>query len=137
MTRAHARPATERIVVLTCMDARIDPLAALGLTLGQAYVLRNAGAAASDDVARSMALAHTALGVMRAVVMGHTDCAAHRDDDAAEAAVRTAMVALRRLDALPASFRLSGRLYDVRTGRMRVIGPVGSPSAQPPRLGAT
>ena len=76
------------LVVLTCMDARIDPLAALGLATGDAFVLRNAGAQWSDDVERSLRLAR-GLGVTRVRVVAHTDCYAHgRDDEAAAAAAR-------------------------------------------------
>ena len=31
------------VVLVTCMDARIDPALALGLVPGDAHVLRNAG----------------------------------------------------------------------------------------------
>ena len=47
------------------MDCRIDPLDALGLSLGDAVVLRNAGAQVSDDVLRSLQMAHEVLGVRR------------------------------------------------------------------------
>jgi carbonic anhydrase len=77
-----------QLAVLTCMDARIDPLAALGLATGDAFVLRNAGARWSDDVIRSLTLAR-GLGVTRVRVVGHTDCAAYdRDDGAAAAGAR-------------------------------------------------
>ena len=73
------------LAVLTCMDARVDPLPALGLAAGDAFVLRNAGAQWTDDVARSLQLAR-GLGVTRVRVVAHTDCYAHgRDDRAAEA----------------------------------------------------
>ena len=39
-----------RLAVLTCMDARIDPLAALGIGVGDAHVLRNAGGRVIYDV---------------------------------------------------------------------------------------
>jgi carbonic anhydrase len=74
-----------QLAVLTCMDARVDPLAALGLAPGDAFVLRNAGAAWTDDVARSLELAR-GLGVTRVRVVGHNDCYAHGRDDAAAAA---------------------------------------------------
>ena len=61
--RALGREPRRRLAVLTCMDCRIDPLRALGLRLGDAVVLRNAGAQASDDVLRSLRMAHGALGV--------------------------------------------------------------------------
>jgi carbonic anhydrase len=37
-----ARP-SRRLAVVTCMDARIDVFAALGLHLGEAHLIRNAG----------------------------------------------------------------------------------------------
>lgn len=87
------------LVVLTCMDARIDPLAALGLATGEAFVLRNAGAQWSDDVARSLELAR-GLGVTRVRVVGHTDCYAHgRDDEAAAAGARETAARIR--EAIP------------------------------------
>jgi carbonic anhydrase len=65
-----------RLALITCMDARIDALAALGLELGDAIVLRNAGARITDDVLRSLALATHKLGVETVVVMQHTQCGA-------------------------------------------------------------
>jgi carbonic anhydrase len=56
------------------MDARIDPLAALGLELGDAHVLRNAGAVATDDVIRSLTISTRLLGTREVAVVGHTDC---------------------------------------------------------------
>jgi carbonic anhydrase len=48
--RAH-KPAAEqgsqprlRTAILTCMDARIDPVSLFGLGRGDAHVIRNAGA---------------------------------------------------------------------------------------------
>ena len=49
---------------MTCMDARIDPLGVLGLQLGDANVIRNAGATVSDDVLRSLRAAAAVLGVV-------------------------------------------------------------------------
>ena len=45
------RPVPRHLAVLTCMDARIDVFAVLGLALGDAHVIRNAGARVTDDVA--------------------------------------------------------------------------------------
>jgi carbonic anhydrase len=56
------------------MDARIDVFAALGLHLGEALVIRNAGGRVTDDVLRSLALATHVLGVDNVVVMQHTKC---------------------------------------------------------------
>ena len=74
--RAHvgdAKP-SRRLAVLTCMDARIDVFAVLGLHLGEAHVLRNAGGRVTDDVLRSLALSAHVLGVDTLVVMQHTKC---------------------------------------------------------------
>ena len=84
-----------QLAVLTCMDARIDPLGALGLSTGDAFVLRNAGAQWTDDVARSLKLAR-GLGVTRVRVVAHTDCYAHgRDDEAAAAGAHETAARIR------------------------------------------
>src|SRR3954447_27025078 len=70
---ADARPG-RRLAVVTCMDARIDVFAALGLHLGEALVIRNAGGRVTDDVLRSLALATHVLGVDTVAVMQHTKC---------------------------------------------------------------
>ena len=65
---------SRRLAVVTCMDARIDVFAALGLHLGEAHVIRNAGGRVTDDVLRSLALSSHVLGVETVVVMQHTKC---------------------------------------------------------------
>ncbi|MGH9139069.1 MAG: beta-class carbonic anhydrase [Acidimicrobiales bacterium] len=70
---ADARP-SRRLAVVTCMDARIDVFAALGLHLGEAHVIRNAGGRVTDDVLRSVALSSHVLGIDTVVVMQHTRC---------------------------------------------------------------
>ncbi len=62
------------LAVVTCMDARIDVYAALGLHLGEAHVIRNAGGRVTEDVLRSLALSTHVLGVHTVVVMQHTKC---------------------------------------------------------------
>lgn len=74
--RAHVgdpRPG-RRLAVVTCMDARIDVFAVLGLHLGEAHVIRNAGGRVTEDVLRSLALSSHVLGVDTVVVMQHTKC---------------------------------------------------------------
>ena len=110
------REPARRLAVITCMDARIDPLTALGLRLGDANVLRNAGAVVSDDVLRSLRAAASLLGVRRAVVMGHTDCAGHSSDEAAAAAVAEGARRLR-----DEGFEVDVVMYDVASG---VVTPV-------------
>jgi carbonic anhydrase len=70
---ADRRPG-RRLAIVTCMDARIDVFAALGLHLGEALVIRNAGGRVTDDVLRSLALSSHVLGVDTVVVMQHTKC---------------------------------------------------------------
>ena len=114
---ALAREPRRGLAVLTCMDCRIDPLAALGLQLGDAVVLRNAGATVSDDVLRSLRMAQEALGVRVVHVIGHTDCAAHDGDDAA-AASEAANGAARIRAVLP-DIRASYGLLDLASGTVR------------------
>src|SRR4051795_6804831 len=68
-----ARP-SRHLAVITCMDARIDVFAVLGLQLGEAHVLRNAGGRVTEDVLRSLALSSHVLGVNTVAVMQHTNC---------------------------------------------------------------
>jgi len=74
--RVHvtAAPPGRRLAVVTCMDARIDVLAALGLHLGDAHVIRNAGGRVTNDVLRSLALSTHKLGVDTVILMQHTGC---------------------------------------------------------------
>ena len=77
---AHDTPPripARRLAVLTCMDARIDPLTLLGLELGDAHVIRNAGGLATPDALRSLALSQHALDTRRIGVIHHTDCGVH------------------------------------------------------------
>ena len=68
-----ARP-SGGLAVVTCMDARIDVFAVLGLRLGEAHVIRNAGGRVTEDVLRSLALSTHVLGVHTLVIMQHTRC---------------------------------------------------------------
>ena len=111
-----SREPARRLIVITCMDARVDPLAALGLRLGDAHVIRNAGATVSEDVLRSVHTSQSKLGTTHAVVMGHTDCAGHGSDAAAAEAASDAARRLRSHGALPEDFGIEALLYDVRTG---------------------
>jgi len=44
---------TRSVAVVACMDARMDVYALLGLTPGEAHVVRNAGGEVTEDVLRS------------------------------------------------------------------------------------
>lgn len=65
---------SRKVVVVTCMDARMDVFAILGLHLGDAHVIRNAGGRITPDVIRSLAISSHVLGTETVVVMQHTKC---------------------------------------------------------------
>jgi carbonic anhydrase len=69
-----AIPPAKKIAVLSCMDARISINDILGLELGDAHVIRNAGGIATDDAIRSLLISHELLGTEEFVVINHTDC---------------------------------------------------------------
>ena len=66
--------AKRKLVVVTCMDARIDPFALLGLQTGDAHILRNAGGVATDDVIRSLAISQHIQQTTHVMLIHHTDC---------------------------------------------------------------
>src|SRR6202012_3827504 len=72
---AHLAAAPRKqLVVVTCMDARIDVLGLLGLSIGDAHTLRNAGGVITDDVIRSLAISQRRLGTREILLMHHTQC---------------------------------------------------------------
>jgi carbonic anhydrase len=124
---------SRHLAVLTCMDARIDVFAVLGLHLGEAHVLRNAGGRVTDDVLRSLALSSHVLGVDTVVVMQHTKCglAGVTDEelrrltgadlgffpiDDHAAALREDIDVLARTAYLDRIARIGGFVYDVERG---------------------
>jgi carbonic anhydrase len=137
---ALAAPPSRHVAVVTCMDARIDPLAIFGLAAGEAHVLRNAGARVTPDVLRSLVKSVNQLEVTRVAVMHHNDCGAakiklpalrakvteatgndpaevdfHLIDDE-DAALRADVEAVQHCPYLPAGTEVVGLLYDVATG---------------------
>lgn len=66
-----ALPPAKKYLVLTCMDARIDPASAFGIELGDAHVIRNAGASAKDAL-RSIIISEQLLGTNEIVLAKHT-----------------------------------------------------------------
>lgn len=126
------------LAVITCMDARIDVFAALGLHLGEAHVLRNAGGRVTDDVLRSLALSTHVLGVDTVVVMQHTKCGLagvtdeelHQltgadlgffpiDDHAA--ALREDIALLAATTFLTPLHVIAGFIYDVESGQVEDV----------------
>ncbi len=62
-----------RLAVVLCMDARIDPIRALGLRYGHAHIIRNAGGRMVDAI-RSLAISQRFLGTSEVAVIHHTEC---------------------------------------------------------------
>lgn len=77
-----ARPLL-RLAIVACMDARLDLFAALGLGIGDAHVIRNAGGRVTDDVLRSLAISQRELGTCEVALLHHTQCGLTDFDDAA------------------------------------------------------
>jgi carbonic anhydrase len=98
--RSHLNAAPmSGLAVVTCMDARIDVEDALGLRIGDAHIIRNAGAVATDDVVRSLIVSQQLLGTDQILLVAHTNCGLHGAD---EAGLRARLT------------RASGRAMDVR-----------------------
>lgn len=76
-----ALPPARRFLILTCMDARLDPAKYAGLAEGDAHVVRNAGGRATDDAIRSLVISHKLLGTREWLVVQHTDCGMLYFDD--------------------------------------------------------
>lgn len=70
-----------RLTVIACMDSRLDLFGALGLDIGDAHLIRNAGGIPTDDVLRSLALSQRALGTREVVIIHHTQCGMDGFDD--------------------------------------------------------
>src|SRR5918911_5501233 len=67
-------PPGKQVVVIACMDARLNPYGLLGLQEGDAHVIRNAGGVVTDDVIRSLTISQRLLGTTDIVLVHHTDC---------------------------------------------------------------
>jgi carbonic anhydrase len=74
-----------RIALVLCMDARIDPIRALGLPYGSAHIIRNAGGRVQDAL-RSLAVSQAVIGTEEVMIVHHTECAMAAMDDAQIAA---------------------------------------------------
>jgi carbonic anhydrase len=104
-----------KLAILTCMDARVDPLALLGLEVGDAHVIRNAGAIVTDDVLRSLE-ASREIGTKDVAVIGHRDCGLGPGE---EERVRAAVAELK--DSAAGAGRITGYVFDPFDGELRKI----------------
>ncbi|MGJ8387673.1 beta-class carbonic anhydrase [Streptococcus agalactiae] len=131
-----------KVAIVTCMDSRLHVAQALGLALGDAHILRNAGGRVTDDVLRSLVISQQQLGTREIVVLHHTDCGAQTFTNEAFAAqlqrdlgvdmhahdflpfndieesVREDVAKLHASPLIPDDVVISGAIYDVDTGRM-------------------
>jgi len=67
-------PPAAHLAVVACMDARLNVYGMLGLSEGEAHVIRNAGGVVTDDQIRSLAISQRLLGTKEIVLIHHTDC---------------------------------------------------------------
>lgn len=143
MAARSALPAL-KLAVLTCMDARIDPAALLGLRPGDAHILRNAGGRATIDALHGLALSQAAMGTREVLVIHHTECAMGRfkQDDLARliaeatnhpfhddlgvftddvAALREDVARIHAYESLAHRDRVRGFMYDLGTNALKEV----------------
>jgi carbonic anhydrase len=134
----------KKVAVVACMDARLNPYGILGLSEGDAHIIRNAGGVVTDDGIRSLAISQRLLGTEEIVLIHHTDCGmlTFSDDEfrrsiqretgikpewAAEAFddldedVRQSIARIKASPFIPRKDSVRGFVYEVETGRLREV----------------
>jgi len=137
-------PPARRVAIVACMDARLNPYGLLGLSEGDAHVIRNAGGVITDDEIRSLAISQRLLGTEEIMLVHHTDCGmlTFTDDEfrrqledetgikpkwAAEAFgdleadVRQSIARIKASPFIPNKDNVRGFIYDVATGGLREV----------------
>jgi carbonic anhydrase len=137
-------PPARNVAVVACMDARLNPYGLLGLTEGDAHVIRNAGGVITSDELRSLAISQRLLGTTEIILIHHTDCGMLTfTDDGFKASIQDevgikppwAPEAFTDLDAdvrqsiarinadpfIPRKESVRGFVYDVETGTLREV----------------
>ena len=137
-------PPGRHLAVVACMDARLDVYAILGLDLGEAHVIRNAGGIISEDAIRSLVISQRLLGTEEIILIHHTDCGmlTFHDDDvkdaiAEELGIRPSFAleafpdpqqdvrqSIARLQANPFithKDQIRGFVFEVETGRLNEV----------------
>ena len=132
-----------KVAVVACMDSRMPLFGMLGLAIGDAHVIRNAGGVITEDTLRSLTISQHVLGTRAVVLVHHTDCGLQKatDDELAdlverttghrppwqartftdvEADVRESAQRIRETPYL-LSTEVRGTVYDVATGRLREV----------------
>ena len=116
----------------------------LGMTGGEAHVIRNAGGVVTDDVIRSLAISQRLLGTREIMLIHHTDCglakttedefrgaieaetgirppwAVEAFTDAA-ADVRQSIGRLKASPFIPHKDMIRGFVFDVATGKLSEV----------------
>jgi len=138
-------PPARSVAILACMDARLNVYGLLGLTEGDAHVIRNAGGVVTADARRSLAISQRLLGTREIILIHHTDCGmltftddgfkadiladtGMRPDWAAEAFpeveedVRQSIARIQADPFIPHK-DVRGFVYEVKTGQLREIKP--------------
>lgn len=137
-------PPALHLAVVTCMDSRLDLFGALGLAIGDAHLIRNAGGVVTDDVLRSLAISQRSLGTREIVLIHHTECGMLNFDDVEfryelakesgvepqwrvpgftdpEADVRLCIERIKESAWLPHRDSVRGFVFDVHTAEIREV----------------
>jgi carbonic anhydrase len=137
-------PPAERVAIVACMDARLNPYGLLGLREGDAHVIRKAGGVITDDAIRSLSISQRLLGTEEIMLIHHTDCGmlTFSDDDfrrqvQQETGIKPEWSAeafddldedvhqsIARIEASPFianKDQVRGFVYEVETGRLREV----------------
>ncbi|WP_242902672.1 beta-class carbonic anhydrase [Actinomadura terrae] len=139
-------PPGKGVAVVACMDARLNPYGVLGLSEGDAHVIRNAGGVITAGERRSLAISQRLLGTREIILIHHTDCGmltftddgfkadiqretGLKPDWAAEAFpdieedVRQSIRRITTDPFIPHTDQVRGFVYEVETGRLREVKP--------------
>lgn len=137
-------PPAKGVAVVACMDARLDVHGMLGLGLGDAHVIRNAGGVITDDEIRSLVISQRLLGTTEILLIHHTGCGmlTFSDDEVAdgietdtgvrppfalkafpdlEENVRESIDRIKTNPFIPNKDAVRGFVYEVETGRLREV----------------
>ena len=137
-------PPAKHLAIVACMDARLNVYGLLGLSEGDAHIIRNAGGIVTQDELRSLAISQRLLGTTEIILIHHTDCGmlTFHDDEfraaiAAETGVKPTWAAeafsdldadvrqniarIRAETAIPHKDSIRGFVYDVAKGTLREV----------------
>ena len=137
-------PPGRKVAIVACMDARLSPFALLGLEVGDAHVIRNAGGVVTEDEIRSLAISQRLLGTEEIILLHHTDCGMQTftDDEFRQSIqdetgikptwsaecfsdvdedLRQSLARIQASPFIPKKDSVRGFVYEVETGRLREV----------------